>query len=198
MHTELTNEELIAANEKINSELTELRLQVKQLTDKIIELNAIHSANYDELAVRKMSNAIDYELLLKAFPDSAVTYKLLGEVLCKFNLMNSGYWPQTAQRAIQVSFTKKDSEKNNNQIQGLLTLLPYITPIEDSSQLNGCKLFGILEHTLSEHASYIFGVRADNTVALLTQRYGTTTITELGEFQQAMNYIQQNHWYSKD
>lgn len=195
----LTDDELITANEKLSEEMSTLRQQVQALTSKIIELNAIHSNNYDELVVRKMARGVDYQLLLQAFPDSQVTYKLLREELVKFNLHNGGYWPQTQQRAVVVRFTKEDREENNNQINGLLTILPHIIPIDDaSSELNGCRLIDIMEHTLSENGSYKFGVREDNTVILLTQRYGTATVTELGEFYQAMKYIQQNHWYSED
>lgn len=157
----------------------------------------------EESMTRKLAVEDDISLILQAIPKTKVGYNRYVSLLTEYGLYHGGCWNATNQRAVSVRFKKQDCDKNLKQIEGLKLLLPYILPIpevkdEKDKILVGCKPVDIFEHTLSEDGVYQFYVRPDNTVILSFTRYYHTTYTEIGDFDVAMKYIQQHHWYDSD
>lgn len=199
----LSDEVLQARLTNAETELTFARDAFAKAQDVCHRAYEKWNALNEESMARKLAAENDISLILQAIPETKAGYNRYVSLLTEYGLCHGGYWAATNQRAVKVRFKKQDCDKNRKQIEGLKLLLPYILPIpevkdEKDKILVGCKPVDIFEHTLSEGGVYQFYVRPDNTVILSFTRYYRTTYTEIGDFDAAMKYIQQHHWYDSD
>lgn len=185
------------------AELAVAREEFAKARDICLKAREKWDALNEESMVRRHAVGNDISLILQAIPATKVGYDRYVSLMAEYGFYPGGYWDTTNQRAVRVMFKKQDCDENRKQIKGLKLLLPYILPIpegkdEQDTILVGCKPVDIFEHTLAEDGVYKFYVRPNNTVILSFTRYHRTTYTEIGDFDTAMKYIQQHHWYDSD
>lgn len=145
---------------------------------------------------------IDWSFLLTGHTNAAtppVSRRLDKEVASRFDMYpSSGYYPNTNQGAVKIKISTEKPDSLIKNLLGIRTLLPHIIPMPakdytgHSERLKGFAVFGIFEHTAGEGGSVQLCLKPDLSEIKLCYRNDEKKFPSLEE---AMLYIQQNHWY---
>lgn len=191
------------ATKTIDDELAELEAKRAVICAQISKLSDEATGLYDqcqklreEIAERELakSDQPNWPLLLKE-QNSMVMYRALDKALHEFGMSSSGYRPSTMQRGIQISLYKyapDSAAKLEKTFDGLQKILPYIEPVD------GWKVIGIFESTLSEFGSYTLFV-GEKVCELRKCTYGSErVIFKANSLLEALEYIQKHHPYDNE
>jgi len=189
----LTLEEQLAELEPERIALSE---QMESLAEKYVMLYDKIQEIRDIIAEREIakSDQPNWPLLLEE-QNSMVKYRALDRALREFGMSSSGYRVATMQRAIQISLYKYHPEsavKFQKTLEGFEKVLPHVKPIE------GWKVIGILESTLSEHGVFNLYV-GEKACELRKTAYGMErVIFNSDSLFETLKYIQEHHAYDGD
>lgn len=183
-----------AAEDKIvvQQEMQVISNKYGQILDTWKQLN-------EEFETRKFRKIEDRNIfaLLNTDDDSTARHKARQKFLQSLGLLGGGYWSQNNQATVSFSLTKKDSNKNKKTIKGIKTILPHVLPHEFKCNdiIKYGKPFKLREDTLSQYGTYTVYI-VDHTVYLCKTAYGRAYTKDIGNFDDAMKYIQQHHPYN--
>lgn len=191
------------ATKTIDDELAELEAkravicaQISKLSDEAAELYDQCQKLREEIAERELakSDQPNWPLLLKE-QDSMVMYRALDKALHEFEMRSSGYRRGTMQRVVHISLYKyhpESAKKLEKTFSGLQKILPYIEPVD------GWKVIGIFESTLSEHGVFNLYV-GEKTCELRKTVYGSErVIFKANSLLETLEYIQKHHPYDNE
>lgn len=191
------------ATKTIDEELAELEAKRAVICAQISKLTEQSAALYDqcqklreEIAERELarSDQPNWSLLLEE-QNSMVMYKALEKALGKYEMMSFGYRPATMQRVVKISLYKHHAEsatRLQKTLEGLEKILPYVKPID------GWKIIGIFESTLSEHGVFNLYV-GEKTCELRKTVYGRgRTVFKANSLLEMLKYIQKHHPYDNE
>ena len=138
----------------------------------------------------KMTQAEEIKYYL--FEDGLVTGKRYHERE-KFwedkGLWHSGYKPETEQVYLKMKLYKGEGDNLEQTISTLEEILPHIKAID------GVKVFGVFEHTLSENGVYCVEI-TEHTYTLVICRYRRKSVVkECKSLREMIEYIQEHHYY---
>ena len=187
----------------IDDELAELEAKRAVICEQMGKLYEQSAALYDqcqklreEIAERELakSGQPNWPLLLEE-QNSMVTYKALDKTLREFWMSSSGYRPATMQRVVKISLYKHHAESTTRlqkTLEGLQKILPYVKPID------GWKIIGIFESTLSEHGTFNLHV-GEKTCEVRKTTYGSERLVfKADSLLKALEYIQKHHPYDSE
>lgn len=183
-----------------DEKLQELEAQRAVICEEIKRLNNQAIKLYDEIALLKdkifereiaKSCEDNWSLLLKE-QNSSASYTALDMALAKYEMTSRGYNPLTMQRGIQISlyqYAPDRAAKLEKTFGGLQKILPHIKPVD------GWRVVGILESTLSELGSYWLYVN-EKICELRKCTYGSErVIFKSKSLLEVLKYIRKNHPY---
>ena len=107
------------------------------------------------------------------------------------DMMFSCYFPGTGQPCAQLRINK--DQPIDNLLAIVKELIPHYIPVED-----GFVIFGILEHTLSEHGVFQLNVKPDLLSAKITKTvYGRKSDKKTGTLEECLSFMSENVWYTR-
>lgn len=176
---EARRQELFKMKEPIDKELQEHYKELEILRNKVSEL---------ELA-KPMSNEDEIKFHLEE-ADGSVRYRAAMEYWHNKGFWVSGYYPDTNQRALQLTLTKGDPTSFTKTVAAIKEVLPFI-----KQQKGGKRVFGVFEHTLSEFG--VYNVLEKNGVwSLEKTTYGRPEVLKtFPSVEEMVKYIQTRHYY---
>ncbi len=134
---------------------------------------------------------IDWKHLLKVAPHSTVAYTFLSDHLrITYGVNQMGMWSGTQQSCISLRLKEDSAESLQKNIQCVRDLEAYVEPLDD-----GFKHFSIFESSCSEDGSYNLLIGEDGVAHVEVSRYYSTTKLFTGTIEEAVAYIQKNHYY---
>lgn len=195
-----TKQELQNELSQLTSEQEKLRIEIEKLEKKWRALHDKKQGLSDKLTKVELEEPGD-ELKVLFKSESDLAYNKLKKIVESYGLYLEGVWNYTQQRSIKVAFHREDDNKNKKSIEGVKRLLPYVKPVESFgpdediyNQVIGGKPFDLFENTLGRWGIYHFYVMPNDEVILCFARYGWPEFTNIGSFDDAMKYLQVNHW----
>lgn len=198
-----TKQELQDELARLTAEQGKLWNEIGELQKKCIEIYNKKNLLQNELTKIQLVEAEDELAILFAAESELACNKLRSVVESYPGLTLNGVWSTTRQKCILFSLHRENDEKNKKTIEGLKRLLPYVKPVEvidddKYDQIIGGKPIGLFENTLGQHGVYHFYVMPNDEVILCFTRYGRPEFKSIGKFDDAMKYLQMNHWYESD
>lgn len=182
--------------------LQNARAVVAEASEKCSEIYQQWYEFREEYDRRNLQESDDITYILDPTDETKVRFDAYWNLMQEHGLVPGGVWDNTNQRIVQISLKREDCERNTKQINALRKFLPHIKPLrkldESDKIIEGCKPVGILDRTHGEFGVYCACVRPDGTVVLSHSAWGRTSYQEIGDFDTAMKYIQQHHWYDSD
>ena len=169
-----------------------LRVRMVPLERAVKRISVERASLRDSIAdvkVSAMGSQPDWAYLIIE-DNSAATQGAWFKAVWALGLWPSGYYPETHQRAAKLMMTRGDAAGLEKTIDAVGTLLPHCKPLSD-----GFVCFGIFEHTLSEHGSYVMRIRPNLSEITVGDSRGHRAV-KFGGLREAISHVQETHWYN--
>jgi hypothetical protein len=115
-------------------------------------------------------------------------YKLVTRTMGRYSgLMHSGYFPDTNQIALKVSFDQNEPFESQLDV---LKFVEFIKPLK-----NGKYVITVFEYSLSEDGVYTIESEDGKEWSVVFTRYYHPTTAFTGDLQTALKYVYDNHPY---
>lgn len=179
--------------EEIEHESTKLIIKISPFQEK---LNALYAKKKSLLEEREKiwitTRKDDWAWILEENGSvSGERYKFRNKKIESLGLMSSGYYPEINQVSIKICLTKNDEESYKKTMAGLKVILPFIIP------QNGIKRIAIFENTLSEGGIFSLEISETEIKLCFCRGRREETLKSFQTLEEAVKYIQENHWYRK-
>ena len=167
-------------------------------------LQKAHKA-YEALAEERHRRAVDamvstgvpdWALLLEETGASGmVMHKACERFLDTLGLRQSGYYPETQQRCLQVSLAPDDVEGAQRLTGSILTLLPHLRPVVDpkDKQAQPAVRLSVMSEDLSASGILSLWVASETTARLTLTRYGQARELYAGSLNDCLLHIAAHH-----
>lgn len=176
---------LLAQTASINDELVSLYDRIKDLSEKIFEDEAIHTAPSGQigLMLRYDYGESNYKAAKKFFKS---------HVLSQWVDFTGAYNPSTEQWSIRLMFNDDSKDRLEEIAQYVDELMPHI------KEYDGGKLLSLTEPSLSEHQTYRVALIPDGTWELRGYRFGKTVLHKFNSTLDMVEYLQRVYGFKKD
>lgn len=189
---------------QLKKEVSKKEEEIKKIAQEISPLQTTMSRLYAEReklqeelndTIIKNTKRPDWEWILhEEGPQGQVRYKYAQKQLANLGLRASGYYPDTKQRAIQISLIKGDPNSLKSIKKGLKIILPYVKELK-TGDLARYKVISIFEHTLSEDGCYTLIFRGKEIKLHRIRYHHPEVLNSFPNIDEALKYIQDVHYY---